>query len=119
MKRPLPLALLVLLVASLTAAAADSRGAEPVAVAIVLQPKKIHEECARVEAGQSRRWHWKSDVPVDFNVHYHRGDEVFYPVKRDRMRGDGGTFTAKSGEDYCWMWTARDAAAKSEGRIAP
>jgi hypothetical protein len=53
---------------------------------------------------------------VDFNIHYHRGDEVFYPVKRERMRGDGGTFTAKSGEDYCWMWTAK-AAAKIEGRI--
>ena len=108
-----------LLAISLTTAAAENRGAEPVAVDVTLQPKKVHEECARVEAGQSRRWHWKSDVPVDFNIHYHRGDDVFYPVKRDRMRGDGGTFTAKSGEDYCWMWTARDGAAKIEGRIAP
>jgi hypothetical protein len=33
------------------------------------------------------------------------------------MRADGGAFTAKSGEDYCWMWTARDKPAKLEGRI--
>ena len=56
-------------------------------------------------------------APVDFNIHYHRGDEVFYPVKRDAMRGDGGTFSAKTGEDYCWMWTARETTTKVEGRI--
>lgn len=88
------------------------------AVDVKLAPKKVHEECARMEASESRRWHWKSDAPVDFNIHYHRGNEVFFPVKRDGMRGDGGTFTAKTGEDYCWMWTAREAPAKVEGRIA-
>ena len=82
-----------------------------------LEPGKMHEECVRVEAGVKRRYHWKSDAPVDFNIHYHRQAEVFYPVKRSGMRGDGGTFAAKTGEDYCWMWTARDKPAKVEGRI--
>ncbi len=87
------------------------------AVDVTLQPKKVHEACARLEPGESRRYHWKSDAPVDFNIHYHRGNEVFFPVRREAMRGDGGTFVAKSGEDYCWMWTARDAPAKIDGRI--
>ena len=82
-----------------------------------LEPKKMHEECLRIEAGVKRRYHWKSDAPVDFNIHYHTPTEVFYPVKRDGMRGDGGAFAAKTGEDYCWMWTARDKPAKVEGRI--
>jgi hypothetical protein len=106
-----------LLCAALASAAADKAGDQPIAVAFKLEPKKVHEECTRLEAGQSRRWHWKSDAPVDFNIHYHRGEDVFYPVKRDGMRGDGGTFTAKSGEDYCWMWTARNAPTKVDGRI--
>jgi hypothetical protein len=84
---------------------------------IVLEPRQVHEECQRVERGEKRRYHWKSDAPVDFNIHYHRETEVFYPVKRDAMRGDGGTFTARGGEEYCWMWTARNARAKVEGRI--
>ena len=109
--------LLAALLAAVAANAADKKGPEPISVAIGLQPKKVHEECIRLEAGQSRRWHWKSDAPVDFNVHYHRGEEVFYPIKREAMRGDGGTFTAKTGEDYCWMWTAKDAAAAIEGEI--
>jgi hypothetical protein len=102
---------------ALPAAAAPAPAVRDLAVEVSLAPKKIHEECARIEAGQSRRWHWKSSAPVDFNIHYHRGDDVFYPVKRDGMRGDGGTFTAKTGEDYCWMWTAKNAPARIEGLI--
>ena len=98
---------------ALHAGAAESGGP----FAVTLEPAKMHEECVRLEAGDKRAYHWKSSTAVDFNIHYHRGDEVFYPVKRDAMRGDGGTFTAKTGEDYCWMWTARDKPAKIEGRI--
>jgi hypothetical protein len=86
------------------------------AVDIELTPGQMHEECMRLEPGAKRRWYWKSSGPVDFNIHYHRETEVFYPVKRERMRGDGGTFTAKTGEDYCWMWTAK-SGARIEGRI--
>jgi hypothetical protein len=86
-------------------------------VGVSLAAGKVHEVCARLEPGQKRSYHWKSDRPVDFNIHYHRGDEVFYPVRREAMRGDGGTFTARTGEDYCWMWTARDATTKIEGGI--
>ena len=85
---------------------------------LTIDPKQMHEECVRLEAGAKRRYHWKSDSPVDFNVHYHEGPEVFYPVKRDGMRGDGGTFVAKSAEEFCWMWTARNAAAKVEGQVS-
>ena len=100
-------------------AAASNVATGTLTVDVALPAKKVHEECARMEPGESRRWHWKSNAPVDFNIHYHRGEEVFYPVKRDGMRGDGGTFTAKTGEDYCWMWTARNAPTKVEGRIEP
>ncbi len=109
---------LLLAVAAAPALANPGAPGGALAVDVTLAPKKVHEECARVEAGESRRWHWKSDAPVDFNIHYHRDKDVFFPVKRDGMRGDGGTFTAKTGEDYCWMWTAKDAAVKVRGRIA-
>lgn len=102
------------------AAAAHATSPAPaggVPVNVTLEPKKVHEECTRLETGETRKYHWKSDAPVDFNIHYHRGKDVFFPVKRDAMRGDGGTFTAASGEDYCWMWVARDKPAKIEGRI--
>jgi len=116
MKR-LPL-LCVAFLACAVLAAEPAKAPQPTAVQVTLEPGKVHEECARLESGDKRAWHWKSDTPVDFNIHYHAGREVFFPVKRDAMRGDGGTFAAKTGEDYCWMWTARDKAAKVEARIA-
>src|SRR6266851_7279748 len=97
------------------AAAADSDEWKP--FAMTLEATRSHEECVRIEAGAKRRYHWKSDAPVNFNIHYHRATEVFYPVKSAGLRRDGGTFAAKTGEDYCWMWTARDKPAKVEGRL--
>jgi len=82
-----------------------------------IQPRDTQEVCTRMAKGETRRYHWKSDAPVDFNIHHHKGKDVFYPVKREAMRGDGGTFTAKAADEYCWMWTARNAAAKVEGRL--
>ena len=38
---------------------------------------------------------------------FHRGDNVTYPVKLNGQEKGRGRFTAKAGEDYCWMWTAR------------
>jgi len=112
------------LVAALLACAAgtalaygnDSPDIQPFSV--TLEPKQMHEECVKLQAGEKRKYYWRADGPVDFNIHYHEGAEVFYPVKRDGMRGDGGTFAAGKGtQDYCWMWTARDKPAKLEGRI--
>jgi hypothetical protein len=106
----------------LLAFAAASHGAAPGAaqeVEVTLQPGKVHESCARLEKGERRRYHWKSTAPVDFNIHYHEGREVFYPVKRDGMRGDGGAFAAKIAQDYCWMWTAKNAPATVTARIEP
>ena len=116
MKR-LPAALIASLLAAPPAFAQEKQRDDWKAFSFTLQPQDSHEECLRVEVGQKRRYHWKSDAPVDFNIHYHEQTEVFYPVKRSAMRGDGGTFAAKTGQDYCWMWTARDKPAKVEGRL--
>jgi hypothetical protein len=84
----------------------------------VLKPGGIAEECLRLEAGRSRTFAWTSDAPVDFNIHFHRGDAVTYPVKLNGQRRGGGRFTAGAGEDYCWMWSAQGAATVT-GTLAP
>ena len=77
---------------------------------------EIHEECLRLAKGESRRYEWRSNIALDFNIHYHEGSEVFYPVKRDSVKRSRSSFKAKVAQDYCWMWTAK-TAAKLEGRI--
>ena len=94
-----------------------ARAEEARSFAVTLAPGEIHEECMKLAPGDKRGYYWKSAAPVDFNIHFHDGDQVTYPIKRDAMRGDGGAFTAKIAQDYCWMWTARDKAAKVEGKV--
>jgi hypothetical protein len=82
----------------------------------VVEPQKDFEVCTKMDKGETRRYSWRSDKAVDFNIHYHRGKDVTYPVKRTSMRGDGGSFTAKQADEYCWMWSAK-AATKVDGRL--
>ena len=69
-----------------------------------------------LDPGRSRAFEWSSDVPVDFNIHFHKGSEVTYPMKADGQKKGRGRFTAATGEDYCWMWSSQDAA-KVTGKL--
>ena len=83
-----------------------------------LKPGGIAEECLRLEAGRSRAFEWKADGPVDFNIHYHQGEKVAYPVKVNKQYEGKGRFTASASEDYCWMWSTK-FPARVTGRIGP
>jgi hypothetical protein len=103
------LALLAVLGASCALQAAEttsSSSSSASAVATTLEPGKPYESCMSLAPGDKRRWYWKSDGPVDFDIRYADGDNVSYAVKRERMRGDGGTFAPKAAHAYCWTWRA-------------
>ncbi len=114
--RPFAFALALFAPAAIAASVAGDPG--PREFSHALKAGGIAEECLRLEAGRSRTFEWASDAPVDFNIHFHKGDQVAYPVKADGQRKGRGRFTASAGEDYCWMWTARDAA-RVTGKLGP
>jgi len=91
---------------ALVAAETSSSSSSSSAVATTLEPGKPYESCMTLGPGDKRRWYWKADGPIDFDIRFTDGDQVAYAVKRERMRGDGGTFVAKSAHDYCWTWRA-------------
>jgi len=92
--------------------------AEPVQkFSVTVSPGGHHEECVKLDKGEIRNYEWKASAAADFNIHYHEGNEVFYPVKKDAALEDKAMFKAKIAQDYCWMWTAK-TPAKIEGRIA-
>ena len=107
----------LLALAAAIAASGLACASETKAFKAELVPGAEHEECMHLDKGDKRNYSWKSDAPVDFNIHYHEKGDAAYPVKRDGMRGDGGTFEAKVAQDYCWMWSARDKKARLEGKI--
>jgi hypothetical protein len=110
--------LLLSVLFALPAFAADpSAGRKPPTLELTLEPGKVHEECMRLQKGDARRFEWSSDVAVDFNIHYHKGDDVLYPFKANNRKGAKARFAAAEAHEYCWMWTARKAAARVSATI--
>ena len=69
-----------------------------------LAPAKFAEVCGRLTKGQSIAWSFKSGQPLSFNVHYHEGKNVVFPVKKDRTAELDGELEVSVDQDYCWMW---------------
>jgi hypothetical protein len=85
-----------------------------------IRPGKIAEECFKLPAGGAVGYAFEATAPVDFNIHFHRGKDVEYPVKRDAIRQADDRFTAASAEEYCLMWTNATAQPITlKGRLGP
>ena len=85
-----------------------------------IRPRAGAEECVKLSAGESIRYVFVSSAPVEFNVHFHRGDSIEYPVKRDSVAQADDRFTAPFAEEYCLMWTNRSLQAVTvKGTLSP
>lgn len=63
------------------------------------------ELCGALRRGQAVAWTFTAEGPLDFNIHYHEGDQVHTPTSRDAVRRGNGRLPVKIDQDYCWMWT--------------
>ena len=116
----IPLILAGLAVSATTGAApADGvTGEKPFAHTV--RPRQIAEECVKLAAGQSFAYSFDASAPLDFNIHFHRGNDVVYPVKFDNAQRRDDRFTAAVAQDYCLMWTNATAEAITvKGRLGP
>ena len=78
----------------------------------------FEELCLELKAGDRVRYQFRSNADVDFNIHYHRGKEVFYPVKDTATRSAVALFTAPHADTYCLMWERKvDGAARIDGSV--
>ena len=102
---------MVAMLCSAALVAAHTVVAQPVARSFSHPVKSngIAEECFRLAAGASIGYAFEATAPVDFNIHFHRGSDVEYPVKADQVRQADEQFVASSAEEYCLMWTNRTA----------
>lgn len=88
------------------------------AYSLKLAGKSFDERCLKLTAGEAVRYRFDASAPVDFNIHYHRGKDVFYPVKQTGVRRADGTFRADAADDYCLMWEhAGGGTATVEGTL--
>jgi len=77
----------------------------PVHTDVVLLPGKFHEECFRLAPQQRVQYNFRLDRPGEFNLHYHVGKDVHYPVRSESVSEQKGDFVARAAEEYCLMWT--------------
>ena len=84
---------------------AIAQGAETHAFRHEIKPGKIAEECRNLASDERVRYRFEASAAVPFNVHFHSGSTVEYPVKIDRTSDSASIFTAPSKQDFCWMWT--------------
>ena len=85
-----------------------------------IPPRGIAEECFKLPGGQAIGYAFEVSAPVDFNIHFHRGNDVEYPVQRNQVGKAEDRFTAPSAENYCLMWTnGTSDTVTVNGRLSP
>jgi hypothetical protein len=69
-------------------------------------PGYQREVCHTLKRGDKRRYSFKSDVPLEFDIHYHMEDAVVYLAIGHGVQSKEGFMAAGAdGEEiYCWMW---------------
>ncbi len=76
-----------------------------------IAPGGFDEVCLRLTQGEAIDYRFEAAGPVDFNIHFHRGKDVFYPVRQSQVRGAAAQFRATDADDYCLMWQNAGASA--------
>lgn len=71
----------------------------------VLQAGKFTELCGKLAKGQKVSWSFKSDEPLNFNIHFHEGERVTYPVKQTGVTAAEAVLEVSQQQEYCWMWS--------------
>jgi hypothetical protein len=82
-----------------------------------IRPGRIHEECLQTLPNQTIEYLFSTSRPVNFNIHYHRDNEVFYPISEESISSLGGSLNchealaemsgevSEETESFCLMWT--------------
>ena len=47
---------------------------------------------------------------INFNLHYHKGDAIYYPIKADKTVGESGVYESQVREEFCLMWENKTSA---------
>ncbi len=68
-------------------------------------PGGFAELCGALEKGQAVAWRFDSNAALAFNVHYHLGKDVVYPVKNPGTARADGRLAVDPSQTYCWMWS--------------
>jgi hypothetical protein len=72
--------------------------------ALSLAPFEFRELCFEMSAQDELQYDFQSDRPVDFNIHYHDGLTIRFPVQLNRITVHADEFVTEVDQSYCLMW---------------
>jgi hypothetical protein len=78
---------------------------------LVLTPEAKGEICLDMAAGDEIQYSFGSKRPVDFDVHFHDGFKMQFPVKVNAILEISDRFVADVDRSYCLMWANRSDTA--------
>ncbi len=71
---------------------------------VSLAPLEFQERCFELAPRDRVRYDFQADQPIEFNIHYHDGLSIRFPVKLTGITGHGDYFDAELEQSYCLMW---------------
>jgi hypothetical protein len=85
-------------------------GGRPIEHRLSVAAGDFVELCGKLRQGQTVRWRFDADRPLDFNIHFHEGEKVTTPAQRDATRSASGRLLVAADQDHCWMWSNTGSA---------
>jgi len=67
-------------------------------------PYKSKEKCFLLKAGEKVSFSFNANLAVNFNLHFHQGKQVNYPIKYQMVKTLFKDYTSESENTYCLMW---------------
>ncbi len=71
---------------------------------VSIASKKTHEDCFKMREGQTVDFEFRASQPMNFNLHYHQGSEVFFPLDIKKISIYSNSYIATRNDDFCLMW---------------
>ena len=69
-----------------------------------LAPFEFREMCFERTSQDQLRYDFQSDRPLEFDIHYHHGLTVHFPVKLPETAAHADRFVPEKDQSYCPMW---------------
>jgi len=71
---------------------------------VSLAPFEFRELCLEMKAQDKLLYEFQSGQLVDFNIHYHDGLTIRFPIKLTGITSHAAQFSPESDQPYCLMW---------------
>lgn len=73
-------------------------------LAIYVKADSIYEQCFKMQKNMTLQYQFEATKTIDFNIHYHVGERLYYPVETETVDKKQGVMTASIDQIYCLMW---------------